>query len=131
MLADYGRYLGLIALSGSAAVLEPTEALFQRAQDCYTCLIAMATALLDNAAAAHADRISGWLARAEVLHDQALRKEESAKLHFEQGRLAELTGDAATAAARYRQAHGIFPHPQSQSSAASVGSDTPPDGPES
>ena len=118
LLAGYGRYLGLIALSDSAAVLELMEALFQRAQDCYSCLIGMATVLLDNAAAAHVDRISAWLARAEALHDQALRKEESAKLHFELGRLAELTGNAATAAAHYRQAHAIYPHPQSQSSAA-------------
>ena len=118
LLADYGRYLGLIALSGSPAVLEPMEALFQRAQDCYSCLIGMATALLDNATAAHVDQISAWLARAEALHDQALRKEESAELHFELGRLAELTGDAATAADQYRQAHAILPHPQSQSSAA-------------
>ena len=71
----------------------------------------MAAAVLDNDAASHADRVAVWLARAEALHDRALTKQESAKLRFEQGRLAELTGDAATAAARYQQAYAIFPHP--------------------
>ena len=118
LLADYGRYLGLIALSGSPDFMEPTEALFQRAQDCYSCLMGMATALLDNAAAAQVDRISAWLARAEALQDQALRKEESAKLHFELGRLAELTGDTVTAVVRYRRSYAIYPHPESQAGTA-------------
>ena len=63
LLASYGHYLGLIALSDSPAVLGPMEALFERAQDCYTCLLGMADSLLDNSAAAHADRIAAWLAR--------------------------------------------------------------------
>ena len=33
-----------------------------------------------------ANRVAAWLARAEALHDQALSKEESAMLPFEQGR---------------------------------------------
>ena len=33
-------------------------------------------------------------------------------MFFEQGRLAELTGDAGTAAARYRQAYAVYPHPE-------------------
>ena len=70
----------------------------------------MAGSLLDNDATSHADRIAGWLARAETLRDQALSKQESAKAFFERGRLAELTGDAGAAAARYREAHAIFPH---------------------
>lgn len=61
----------------------------------------MADAVLDNDAAGHAVRVAAWLARAEALHDRALTKQESARLRFEQGRLAELTGDAVTAAARY------------------------------
>ena len=84
------------------------------AEDCYTCLLGTAIALLDNVdngAAAHANRIAAWLARAEALHGQALSKGESAQLPFEQGRLAELIGDPATAAARYRQSHALYPHP--------------------
>lgn len=72
----------------------------------------MTDAVLDNDGAGHADRVAAWLARAEALHDRALSKQESARLRFEQGRLAELTGDAATAAARYRQAYATFPHPE-------------------
>ena len=37
---------------------------------------------------------------------------------FEQGRLAELTGDAATATARYRQSHALHPHPGNPSADA-------------
>ena len=36
----------------------------------------------------------------------------------EQGRLAELTGDADTAAARYRQAYALYPHPEVDAGAA-------------
>ena len=106
LLSHYGRYLGLVVLSGSPRLLEPLAPLFARAQDCYTCLLGMAIALLDNVDNdddAHANRITAWLTRAEALHGQALGKGESAQLPFEQGRLAELTGDAATATARYRQ----------------------------
>ena len=110
MLTHYGNYLGLVVLVGSR-LQEPLAELLARADDCYPCLLGMADAVLDNAAAGHAERIAVWLARAEALHDRALTKQESAKLRFEQGRLAELTGDTATAATRYRQAYAIFPHP--------------------
>ena len=110
LLYHYGNYLGLIV-----AVDSPLQAsmagLLERAEACYPCLLGMADALLDNDAAGRPDRIAAWLARAEPLHGRALTKERSAKLFFEQGRLAELTGDAATAAARYRQAYAVFPHP--------------------
>ena len=111
LLSHYGNYLGLVVFAGSPLLLEPMAGLFERADDCYACLLGMAGSLLDNDAAGHADRIAGWLARAEALRDQALSKQESAKVFFEQGRLAELTGDADTVAARYRQAYAIFPHP--------------------
>ena len=110
-LSQYGNYLGLVVLSGSPLFLEPMAGLFERAADCYPCLLGMAASLLDNDAAGHAGRIAGWLARAEALRDQALSKQESAKVFFEQGRLAELTGDADTAAARYREAFAVYPHP--------------------
>ena len=90
----------------------------KRAHDCYTCLLGMAESLLDNDAATYADRIDRWLARAEALQDQALRKEEFAKLHFELGRLAELTGDTASAVTHYRQSCAIYPHPESQPATA-------------
>ena len=120
MLSRYGNYLGLVVLSGSPLLLEPMAELFERAQDCYPCLLGMAAAPLDNDAADHADRVAAWLARAEALHDQALGKGESARLPFEQGRLAELTGDAVTAAARYRQAFALYlyPHPDVDAGAA-------------
>ena len=110
MLTHYGNYLGLVVLVGSR-LQEPLAELLERAEHCYPCLLGMVDAVLDNEAAGQADRIALWLARAEALHDRALTKQESAKLHFEQGRLAELTGDTATAATRYRQAYAIFPHP--------------------
>ena len=114
-LKYYGQYLGLVVLV-DPLLLEPLAPLFERAQDCYACLTGMATMMLSNGgvAAAHANRIAAWLARAEALHDQALSKQESALLFFEQGRLSELTGDAATAAARYRRAYALYPHPESQ-----------------
>ena len=121
LLLHYGSYLGLVVLSGSPRLLEPLAPLLARAQHCYPCLLGMAIALLDNVSNdddAHANRIAAWLTRAEALHGQALSKGESAQLPFEQGRLAELTGDAATAAARYRQSHALNPHPANPAGAA-------------
>ena len=111
LLYRYGYYLGLIVLSDSPRLLEPMEALFERAEDCYPCLISMVTTLHDNDVGTP-DRISAWLARAEALYDEAASKAERARLPFEQGRLAESTGDMATAEARYRQSHAIYPHPR-------------------
>jgi len=110
LLPRYGNSLGLIVLVGSP-LQEPLAGVLGRTEDCYPCLLGMADAVLDNDAASHADRVAAWLKRAEALHDRALTKQDSARLRFEQGRLAELTGDAATAASRYREAYGIFPHP--------------------
>ena len=110
LLTHYGNYLGLLVVVGSRH-LEPMTELLERAEDCYPCLLGMADAVLHNDAAGHADRVAAWLARAEALHHRALSKQESARLRLEQGRLAELTGDAATAAARYREVYAIFPHP--------------------
>ena len=110
LLFRYGNYLGLSVLVGSGLREQIAEVL-ERAEHCYPCLLGMAEALLDNDDGSHADHIAGWLARAEALHNRALGKRESARLRFEQGRLAELTGDAVTAATRYRQAYAIFPHP--------------------
>ncbi len=120
LLWRYGNYLGLVVLAGSPLFLEPMAGLFERADDCYPCLLAMAGALLDNDlaaqldddAAGHAGRVAGWLVRAEGLRDQAMSKGESAKVFFEQGRLAELHGDADGAAERYRQAYAVYPHPE-------------------
>ena len=118
LLARYANYLGLVVLSGSPLFLEPMAPLFERADDCYPCLLGMAGSLLDNDAAPHAGRIAAWLDRAEALRDQALGKQESARLPFERGRLAELTGDAAAAAARYREAWALYPHPEVDAGAA-------------
>ncbi len=110
LLTHYGNYLGLIVLVDSP-LQEPLAEPLERADDCYPCLLGMADAVLDNDAASHAARVAAWLARAEALHDRAITRQESARLRLEQGRLAELTGDADTAAARYRQAYAIYPHP--------------------
>ena len=53
------RYdLGLAVLSGSPLLLEPMAEVFERAGDCYPCLLGMAGSLLDNDAADHAGRIA-------------------------------------------------------------------------
>lgn len=107
-----------MVLSGSPLLLEPMAGLFERADDCYACLLGLAGLLLDNDAADHAGSIAGWLSRAEALRGQAVSKQQAAKVFFEQGRLAELTGDAGTAAARYRQAFAVYPHPEIDAGAA-------------
>lgn len=121
ILSHYGAYLGLILLSGAPILLEPTEPVFPLTEDCYPCLTGLAEAMLENwdeGASVHADRIAAWLARAEALRDQPLTKGESADLPFLQGRLAELTGDAVSAAAAYRRAYALLPNPRSEAAAA-------------
>ena len=110
-----------------AAPARPMASLIERAEGCYSCLLGMAAALLDNEAAGHADRIAGWLARAEALRDRVLSKQESAWVFFKQGRLAELTGDPDTAAARYRQAWAVYPHPDVDAGPALAASALRPD----
>ncbi len=117
LLFHYGNYLGLLVVVGSA-LSEPLADLLERAEECYPCLLGMAAAVLDNDGAGRVDRVAAWLARAEALHGRALSKQQSARVFFEQGRLAELTGDAATAAARYREAYAIFPHPDADAGPA-------------
>ena len=118
LLSQYGRYLGLVRVLGSPVLLEPAEPLFQRAQDCYACLTGMAASVLDYGTAHLADRIAVWVERAAAQHDQALSKAESARLPFLRGRLAELTGDTAAAAAHYRRSHALYPHPDNEAGAA-------------
>ena len=121
LLSHYATYLGLVFLSGAPVLLEPTEPLFPRAEDCYPCLTGLASALLENwdeGASDHAGRIAAWLARAEALHDEALTKSQSADLPFLQGRLAELTGDDDDAAAAYRRSYALQPHPESETAEA-------------
>ena len=65
-----------------------------------------------------ADRIAAWLARAQALRDQPLTKGDSADLPFLQGRLAELTGDTASATAGYRRSYALYPHPRSEAADA-------------
>ena len=121
LLFRYGNYLGLAALSGIPDLQDPMEELIRRTDDCYPCLVSMASTFLDNAdggGAALSHRIAGWLARAGALRGQALTKAESAGLPYEQGRLAELTGDAVAAAARYRESYALHPHPRNDAGAA-------------
>ena len=66
----------------------------------------MSAVLLNSDAADHAGRGAGWLARAETLRGEAMSKMDSARVFFEQGRLAELTGDEV-AAGRYRRAYAV------------------------
>ena len=119
LLYQYGRYLGLVHVQGSPVLLEPAAPLFERAQDCYVCLTAMAASALDPRQRRPRGPHRGLVgAGPGALREQALRKAESAKLPFLRGRLAELTGDAATAAAHYRQSHALYPHPDNEAGAA-------------
>ena len=121
LLFRYGNYLGLAALSGIPDLQDPMEELIRRTDDCYPCLVSMASTFLDNPenrGGTQPERIAGWLARAEALRGQALTKAATAQLPYEQGRLAELTGESATAAARYRQSYALHPHPRNDAGAA-------------
>lgn len=55
--------------------------------------------------------------RAEGMPYEPVSKYESARLPFMQHRLAELTGNAADAVARYRRSNALYPHPDNGAAA--------------
>ena len=121
LLTHYSSYLGLVLLSGASTLLEPTEPLLPRTGDCYPCLTGLATTVLDNwnaGGAARAGRVAAWLGPGRGAARPSPQQGRVGHPPFLQGRLAELTGDAATAAARYRRSYALYPHPRNEAADA-------------
>ena len=111
LLFRYGQYLGLIYFSGNPILLHSMQDLFRLVERNYTCLLGMATILLDNGNSSHWEQVSAWLDRAETLKHEALSKEFLAKLYYLKGSLLQKRGQRVVAVASFRKSRDIYPHP--------------------
>ena len=114
LLFRYGQYLGLIYFSGNPILLHSMQDLFRLVERNYTCLLGMASVLLDNGNSSHWEQVSAWLDRAETLKHEALGKEFLAKLYYLKGSLLQKQGQRVAAVASFRKSRDIYPHPDNQ-----------------
>ncbi len=114
LLFRYGQYLGLIYFSGNPILLHSMQDLFRLVERNYTCLLGMASILLDNGNSSHWKQVSAWLDRAETLKREALDKEFLAKLYYLKGSLLEKQGQRVAAVASFGKSRDIYPHPDNK-----------------
>ena len=88
--------------------------LFRLVESSYTCLLGMASILLDNGNSSHWEQVSAWLDRAETLKREALDKEFLAKLYYLKGSLLEKQGQRVAAVASFGKSRDIYPHPDNK-----------------
>ena len=74
LLFQYGRYLGLIYFIDEPVFLDPMQELFGLAEGSYASLLGMATTLIENGNSPHWEQVSAWLAKAETLKHEALKR---------------------------------------------------------
>lgn len=115
LLYQYGRYLGLIYFAGDPVLLDPMQELFGLAEESYACLLGMADIVLaNNGNSTHWDQVSTWLAKAEALKHEALRKKTLAQLSYLQGSLLQRQGQKMAAIASFRESRDVYPHPENK-----------------
>ena len=114
LLSDYGRYLGLIELSGDPVFLDQTQELFRLAEGSYTCLLGIASILIEMGNSAHWEQASAWLAKAETVKHEALTKKTLARLYYLKGSFSQKQGQKAAAVAFFGKSRDIYPHPENK-----------------
>ena len=114
LLFQYGRYLGLIYLSGDPGFLDSMQELFRLAEESYTCLLGMATILIEHGNSSHWEQVSAWLNRAETLKREALKKQTLARLYYLKGSLLQKQGKRVDAVASFGKSRDIYPHPKNK-----------------
>ena len=112
LLFQYGRYLGLIYFSGDLGFLDSMQELFRLAEGSYTCLLGMATILIEHGNSSHWEQVSTWLDRAESLKHEALKKKTLARLYYLRGSLLQKQGKRVEAVASFGKSRDIYPHPE-------------------
>ena len=113
LLFQYGQYLGLIHFTGHPLRDHVLE-LFQLAHGSYASLLGMATVFLDNGNSSNWEQVSAWLAKAETLRHEALKKKTLAEIYYHKGRLLQNLGKANAAVVSLRMSRDIYPHPENK-----------------
>ncbi len=113
LLFQYGQYLGLIHFTGHP-LRDQVQDLLQLAHGTYASLLGMATVLLDNGNSSNWEQVSAWLARAETLKHEALKKKTLAELYYLKGRLLQKQDQTNAAIVSFRKSRDIYPHPQNK-----------------
>ncbi|MGI9310664.1 MAG: protein O-mannosyl-transferase family [bacterium] len=116
MLAHYGRYLGLYALSGNAAALREVQPLINLAEQNFPCLIGMMTTYMSNWEPRHSGQLQRWMALADPLRDQQrLTKSARAQYWYMKGFLYHLLEDRERAIEWFQKSSTLYDHPDNDS----------------
>lgn len=113
LLFQYGQYLGLIDFSRHP-LRHHVQELLRLAHGSYASLLGMATVVLDNGNASNWEQVSGWLATAETLKHEALKKKTLSELYYHKGRLLQKQGRTNAAVESFRKSWDIYPHPRNK-----------------
>ena len=111
LMFRYGKYLGVVLYSENSIYLDSMTNLFELAEDSYTCLLGMATSMLQYGNESHWDSVSRWLALAEGLKDQSTSKAMLARLYYLRGFLAQSQGKHRYAIEQLKISRYIYSHP--------------------
>ena len=111
LMFQYGKYLGVVFYSENSIYLDSMTTLFELAENNYTCLLGMATSMLQYGNDSHWDSVSRWLYLAEGLKDQSTSKAMLARLYYLRGFLAQSQGKHRYAIEQLRLSRDIYPHP--------------------
>ena len=117
LLFQYGQYLGLIHFTGHP-LRDQVQDLFQLAHGTYASLLGMASVVLDNGNSSNWGEVAAWLAKAETLKYEALKKKSLAQLYYLKGSLLQKQGQENAAIRSFRMSLDIYPHPENTSSDA-------------
>ena len=117
LLFHYGRYLGLVGFTGDPIGKRMQESL-RLSEGSYASLLGLASVVLDNGNSANWDQVSAWLAKAENLKHEALKKKSLAQLYYLKGNLLQKQGRTNAAIRAFRMSLDVYPHPENTSSDA-------------
>ena len=117
LLFHYGRYLGLVRFTGDP-IGDRMQKSFSLVEGSYACLLGMASVVLDNGNSSNWGEAAAWLAKAETLKYEALKKKSLAQLYYLKGSLLQKQGQENAAIRSFRMSLDIYPHPENTSSDA-------------
>ena len=117
LLFHYGRYLGLVRFTGDP-IGDRMQKSFSLVEGSYACLLGMASVVLDNGNSSNWGEVAAWLAKAETLKYEALKKKSLAQLYYLKGSLLQKQGQENAAIRSFRMSLDIYPHPENTSSDA-------------
>ena len=118
LLHRYGQFLGYVALSGDANLLQRTQRQRALAERSFSSLIGMSEVLLRYGDSSHWPQVGAWLDKAAPLLDASFERWRRARFHHLKGVLLGRQGQEEPAVQAFRRSFAIHPDPENPSSAA-------------